>query len=120
MGSILQIKFKDMLYPDMSFIDLKELEVKGDAKYDFELVNKPDENGNTYDTKEITFTTNMDKDLYKIKHPDKVPVGKRGSVHLTIFIEKLFNDTSRDIYDENEQRHYLQMQFDYKKVRTFR
>ena len=104
----------------MSFVDLKELEVDGDKTYFFKLVNKPDEKGNEYDTEQIKFTTNMAKDLFKIKHPDKVAIGKKEGVSLTIFTEDLFNDTSRDIYDQNEQRHYLQMQFDYKKVRTFR
>jgi len=120
MASVLQIKFQDKLYPDMSFIDLKEREVVENTTYNFELVNKPDENDNTYDAIDIKFTTNMDRRLYKISHPNKVPVGQKGAVHLTLFLEDLFNDTSRDIYDKNEQRHYLQMQWDYKKVRTFR
>ena len=108
------------MYPDMSFIDLKELEVIKNKKYDFELVNKPDEKGNNYDAMEIVFSTNMNKELYRMSHPKNVLMGQKGSASLTIFVEDLFNDTSRDIYDENEQRHYLQMQFDYQKVRTFR
>ena len=104
----------------MSFIDLKELEVQGDKTYNFKLVNKQDEKGNNYDAIEIKFKTNMAKELYKIEHPNKVSIGQKGNVRLTIFTEDLFNDTSRDIYDEGEKRHFLQMQFDYKKVRTFR
>ena len=120
MGSILQIKHKGVMYPDMSFIDLRELEVVESITYDFELVNKPDEKGNSYDAIDIKFTTNMNKRVYRIEHPNKVNMSQRGAVVLTIFPEKLFNDTSMDIYDKNDQRHYLQMQFDYKKVRTFR
>jgi len=120
MASVLQVEYKDTLYPDISFIDLKELEVQGDKTYNFKLVNKPDEKGNNYDTEQIKFKTNMDPKVYKIEHPDKVSIGQKSAVRLTIFTEDLFNDTSRDIFDEKEQRHYLQMQFDYKKVRTFR
>ncbi len=120
MGSVLQIRFKGTMYPDMSFIDLKALEVAGDVTYSFKLVNRPDEKGNNYDTDEIVFRTNMAADLYKISFPKKIAIGQEGDVKLTIMVEDLFNDTSRDIFDENEQRHYLQMQFDYRKVRTFR
>jgi len=116
----LQIEYHDHLYPDMSFINLKELEVAGDKTYNFNLVNMPDDKGNNYDTEQITFKTNMAKEVYKIEHPDKIAMSKKGSCRLTIFTEDLFNDTSRDIYDKAEQRHTLQIQFNYKKVRTFR
>lgn len=120
MGSTLQIRYKGTMYPDMSFIDLKDREVVNDETYSFELVNKPDDKGNNYDTRKIRFATNMNKRLYKIDHPKEIPMGQEGPVILTIFLEQLFNDTSMDIYDKNEQRHFLQMQFDYEKVRTFR
>jgi len=116
----LQIEYKGEKYADMSFIDLKELEVAGDHTYHFKLMNVKDERGNHYDIEQITFKTNMSLDLYKIEHPDNLKMAKNGAVHLTIFTEELFNDKSKDIYDQNEQKHILQMEFNYKKVRTFR
>lgn len=120
MPSVLQIRYKGKTYPDMSFIDLREREVVNDETYDFELVNKPDDKGNNYDAIDIVFSTNMNKRLFEIEYPNKVDMGQKGVVKLIIFLENLFNDTTMDIYDKNEQKHYLQMQFDYKKVRTFR
>ena len=116
----LKLEYNGVQYKDMSFIDLKNVEVKGDMSWGFKMLNMPDENGNNYDIEEITFKTNMAKDLYSIKYTKDIKMNKKGEATLTIHTEKLFNDRSRDIYDENEQHHVLQMQFDYKKVRTFR
>ena len=116
----LKLEYNGVQYKDMSFIDLKNVEVKGDKSWAFKMLNMPDENGNNYDIEEITFKTNMAKDLYSIKHTKDIKMNKKGEAKLTIHTEKLFNDRSRDIYDENEQHHILQMQFDYTKTRTFR
>jgi len=116
----LRIEYKGKEHIDMSFIDLADVEVKGDKSWSFKLLNRPDERGNSYDVKQIAFKTNMAADLYKIAYPQEIAQGGSGAVNLTIFTEKLFNDKSRDIYDQNEQHHILQMQFDYMKIRTFR
>lgn len=116
----LKLEYKGVQYKDMSFVDLKDVEVKGDKSWTFKMLNVTDENGNNYDIEEIVFTTNMSKDLYKISHAKNLKMNEQGIATLTVHTEALFNDTSRDIYDKNEQHHILQMQFDYTKVRTFR
>jgi len=116
----MQIDYKGTIYQDMSFVQLGDLQVAGDKVYSFTLLNRPDDKGNEYNIEAITFKTNMSKDSYSIKHPESLAKGGKGATKLTIHTEALFNDTSRDIYDQNEQHHILQMEFNYQKLRVFR
>lgn len=115
MGSALQIKFKDTLYPDMSFIDLKVLEVDGDKIYNFDLINK-----SGFDIEDIKFTTNMKPEHYSIEHSKNMSKEtKSAPVKLTIHTLILFESKDIDLFDTREQKHILQMQFDYNRVRKF-